>query len=401
MLSIGLTGGIASGKSVVASRLAELGAVLIDADLLAREVVEPGTPGLDEVADAFGDRVLDKDGTLDRAALGEVVFDDQQARERLNAIIHPRVRAEASRRIAAAPADAIVVQDIPLLVETGRQAAFQLVIVVEAPESMRLARMVSNRDMTERQAASRIQAQADDHQRRAAADVLIDNSAGLEDTLAAVDGLWRQRLIPFESNLRNGRRALCRGPVVLCDYDPTWPDVAGRMAARLRRAGGKAVLAVDHIGSTAIDGMPAKDVIDLQVTVADLDDADGFADAFAGVGFPPLEGPWQDNPHVCDPDPGNWHKRLHGSSDPARPANIHVRQKGSPGWKFALAFRDWMRDDDDAAAQYAAEKRKLAAAHSGDASPAGYARDKEPWFTGTAYPALIEWATENRWEPPE
>lgn len=395
MLSIGLTGGIASGKSAIARRLAELGADLIDADVLAREVVEPGTSGLKQVVEAFGPEILDGKGALDRAVLGGIIFDDKAAREKLNAIIHPQVRSAASRRIADAAADAIIVQDIPLLVETAQQSHFHLVIVVEAPEDIRVERMVSDRNMTETEARSRIRAQATDQQRREAADVVIDNSGDLADSLATVDELWEQRLVPFESNLRSRSPAARTGPAVLSEYDPSWPEAARRIGARLRVAGGDAVRSVEHIGSTAIAGMPAKDVLDLQVTVSDLADADGFADAFAEAGFPAAGGEWLDNPKPCDPDPEHWRKRFHRNSDPGRPVNIHVRKEGSPGRAFALAFRNWLREDADAAAEYVTEKNRLAAAHASDASTGEYAEAKEEWFTERAYPGLIEWAKEN------
>lgn len=395
MLSIGLTGGIASGKSAVARRLVELGAVLIDADVLAREVVEPGTSGFKQVVDTFGPEILDDKGALDRAALGGIVFDNKDLRDKLNAIIHPQVRAAASRRIAAAAADAIIVQDIPLLVETAQQSHFHLVIVVEAPEDVRVERMVSNRNMTETQAKTRIRAQATDQQRREAADVVIDNAGSLQDSLASVDELWVHRLVPFESNLRSRTPAARSGPAVLSGHDPSWPDAARRMGARLRRAGGAAVLSVEHIGSTAVAGMPAKDVLDLQVTVADLSDADGFADAFAEAGFPAAEGEWLDNPKPCDSEPDHWRKRFHRNSDPGRLANIHVRKEGSPGRAFALAFRDWLQSNADVAAEYAEEKHRLALAHAADMSTRDYALAKEEWFTDVAYPRLLKWAGEN------
>ena len=196
MLMVGLTGGIGSGKSEVARRLAELGAVVIDSDRLAREVVEPGTEGLAEVVAAFGPEVLGPDGALDRPALGRRVFADEAARHRLEAIIHPRVRARSAELIAAAPPDAVVVNDVPLLVESGIGAGFDLVVVVAATESSRLSRLARYRGMPAEEARSRMAAQATDEQRRAAADVVIDNDGSLEELRAAVDRLWYDRLAP-------------------------------------------------------------------------------------------------------------------------------------------------------------------------------------------------------------
>jgi dephospho-CoA kinase len=195
VLRIGLTGGIGSGKSTVSRLLVERGAVLVDADRLAREVVEPGTPGLAAVVEAFGDRVLAADGSLDRPALAAIVFADPEARRRLDGIVHPLVRQRAAELVAAAPADAVVVQDVPLLVETGQTASYDLVLVVEADPETRLARLVQ-RGLTEADARARIAAQASDEQRRAVADVVLDNSGSLESLAEQVDRFWAERVEP-------------------------------------------------------------------------------------------------------------------------------------------------------------------------------------------------------------
>lgn len=194
VLIVGLTGGIGAGKSVVAQRLAELGAIVIDADRLAREVVEPGTDGLAEIVAAFGPGVLTPDGALDRPAMSRLVFDDPDARHRLEGIIHPRVRARTAELVSAAPAGAVVVNDVPLLVETGQAGAFDLVIVVLADLRKRVDRLVEQRGMSEQEARSRIAAQATDEQRRAVADIVLTNDGTLEDLRAAVDAAWRKRL---------------------------------------------------------------------------------------------------------------------------------------------------------------------------------------------------------------
>ncbi|WP_336029594.1 dephospho-CoA kinase [Geodermatophilus sp. FMUSA9-8] len=195
MLRIGLTGGIGSGKSTVAALLAARGAVVVDADRIAREVVEPGTPGLAAVVASFGPGVLTADGALDRAALASIVFADPEARARLDGIVHPLVRARAQEVVAGAAADAVVVQDVPLLVETGQAGQYDLVLVVEADLETRVARLLL-RGLTEEDARARIAAQATDEQRRAVADVVLDNS-GAPDALAAqVERLWAERVVP-------------------------------------------------------------------------------------------------------------------------------------------------------------------------------------------------------------
>jgi dephospho-CoA kinase len=195
-LHIGLTGGIASGKSTVAAELADLGAIVVDSDALARAVVAPGSEGLGLVREAFGPGAIAADGTMDRAAVAAIVFNDADARERLNGIIHPLVRAEGRRLVREAGPDAVVVQDVPLLVETGQAGAYDLVLVVQADTDERVARMVRDRGMTEEAARARIATQATDEQRRAAADVVIVNDAGLEDLRRATRRFWDEYVAP-------------------------------------------------------------------------------------------------------------------------------------------------------------------------------------------------------------
>lgn len=190
---MGLTGGIASGKSTVAARLAEHGAVVVDADRVAREVVEPGTPGLARIVEEFGAAVLDAEGRLDRAALGAIVFADPEKRLALNAITHPAV-SERSRELfaAAGAADpaAVVVYDVPLLAEGGRVEEFDLIAVTHAPTETRVRRMVELRGMTREEAMHRITSQATDTERLAIADVVIDTDGTIEETHHQVDALW-------------------------------------------------------------------------------------------------------------------------------------------------------------------------------------------------------------------
>lgn len=398
-MRIGLTGGIAAGKSLAARRLAELGATLVDADAIAREVVEPGTDGLLAVVEAFGPEVLDAEGRLNRPALGALVFNDPAQRERLNTIVHPLVRARAAERAAAAGEGGILVQDIPLLVETGQSPSFHLVLVIDAPSEERLRRMMEDRGMTEADARSRMAAQASSAERRAAADVVLNNTGTREQLLAALDALWEERLVPFNKNLLAGRLAPRLGPPVLVDPQPHWPAQAALLAERIRRSDPR-IMAVDHIGSTAVPGLPAKDVLDLQVTVASMADADSAAEALAAAGFPRWPGSWRDTTKSKHPEPGDWAKRLHGNADPGRAVNVHVRAAGSPGWRFALLFRDWLRADQGAAEAYLAEKRRLAALHAADPSAGRYARAKEDWFSQTADPQMNRWAEDTGWKPP-
>lgn len=195
-IRVGLTGGVASGKSTVSRILAELGATVIDADQLARDVVAPGTAGLGEVVAAFGSEVLAADGSLDRPALGRIVFADEERRRRLEAIIHPRVRALSARLEDAAPPDAVVVHDIPLLVETGQGDRFDAVLVVDVPEAVQVDRMVAERGWERVDAEARIAAQASREQRRAVATYLIDNTGTLADLRARVEEIYRDLRTP-------------------------------------------------------------------------------------------------------------------------------------------------------------------------------------------------------------
>ncbi|RIV36924.1 dephospho-CoA kinase [Micromonospora radicis] len=392
MLRVGLTGGIGSGKSAVARRLVERGAVLVDADQVAREVVAPGTAGLAEVVAAFSEQVLDADGALDRAALGELVFADEAARRRLEAIVHARVRARTAELIAEAPADAVVVNDVPLLVEVGLAPTYHLVVVVQTAVATRLRRLDRDRGMSRADAERRIAAQADDARRAAVADVLLPNDGTLAQLHAAVDELWHDRLVPFEDNVRH-RRAVRAGRVTLVESDPTWPQQYARLAARIRHAIAPADLRVDHIGSTAMAGLAAKDVIDIQLSVPSLADADGLAERLADAGFPRLPGDWWDNPRPAGS--GRWEKRQHGNADPARPVHLHLRVTGSPGWRYALLMRDHLRADPDRRAAYLMLKRELAAAAPDSGA---YATAKDPWFD-EEYLRAQEWAEQTGWRP--
>ncbi|MBG6180975.1 dephospho-CoA kinase [Arthrobacter sp. CAN_A1] len=398
MLRIGLTGGIAAGKSLVASRLRELGAVLVDADVLAREAVGPGSAGLAAVAAEFGEEVLLPDGSLNRPALASAIFGKPARRMTLNSIVHPLVRDRARQLADDAPRAAVVVQDIPLLVETGQQHQFHLVLVVDAPDAVRIERLTSLRGMSDADARSRIAAQATRAERVAAADVVLVNEGTPGELLGEVDRLWEQRLVPFNDNLLRGVRAARLGGPRLLPAQADWPAQAERIMGRLELAD-RLVVAVDHIGSTAVPGLPAKDVIDLQVTVVDIDDADAIAGALLAAGFPLVEGIVSDESKPGSPDRAQWVKRLHANADPGRPVNLHVRVEGSPGWRYALSFRDWLRADPTAAALYLAEKERCAALHADDQTSAGYASCKEHWFTVVADPLLEQWIADSGWKP--
>lgn len=188
-IKVGLTGGIGSGKSSVARRLAHHGALIVDADAIAREVVDVGTPGLTQLVERFGDQILQSDGALDRAALGALAFADDESRRDLEAITHPLIAARTAELMATAAPGQVIVHDIPLLVELQRAGDYDLVVVVDAPVEIRLERL-AHRGVPRDVAASRIKAQASEAQRRAVADVWIDNDGTEEVLNRAVDALW-------------------------------------------------------------------------------------------------------------------------------------------------------------------------------------------------------------------
>ena len=194
---VALTGGIAAGKSTVAKMLADCGATIVDADVLAREAVAAGSPGLAAVVGEFGAHILTADGLLDRAALGRIIFDDESARRRLEAIVHPevaRLSAEAFAAAAEKNPGGIIIYDVPLLVEAGRKAEFDAVIVVEASDDLRLQRLTTERGLTPGEAASRVAAQATNEQRRAVADFVVSTETSLEQTRREVQSVYEKLL---------------------------------------------------------------------------------------------------------------------------------------------------------------------------------------------------------------
>ena len=388
MLRVGLTGGIGSGKSTVAQRLAEHGALVVDADRVAREVVEPGTEGLAAIVEEFGDDVLTAAGALDRPKLAGRVFANDATRATLNSILHPRIGLRTAELMSQAAPDAVVVHDVPLLVENNLAPIYHLVIVVDAPEEARVHRLVHDRGLPELDARSRIAAQATREQRWAVADVWLDNSGHRDEVLADVDALWADRLVPFEANVRLGRAA--QASPVLVDHDQTWPAQADRLLSRLTLAAGSVAQRIDHIGSTAVPGLPAVDVLDVLLTVGNTAEAYRAAEELRAAGFAA-------HPEV-GPDPSAWLWRYHCGADPERPATVHLQLAGRPAWRFALLFPAWLRGDHAARDEFAALKAGLAQYFQSTGDSAGYANAKGPWFA-SARQRAEEWAQRTGWTP--
>lgn len=380
MLRIGLTGGIGAGKSTVSATFADCGAVIVDGDVISREVVQPGTEGLAALVDHFGRDILAPDGALNRPALAAKAFVDEHQRARLNAIVHPLVARRRAELVAAVAEDEVVVEDIPLLVESGMAPLFPLVVVVHADAEVRLRRLTGRRGMTEADARARIAAQATEDQRRRVADVWLDNSGTEGQVVEAARELWFQRIQPFAHNLANGRTA--DDPPRPVPADPSWPEQAERIRARLAATCGHRARRIDHVGSTAVRGMDARDIIDMQITVAGLSDAEELAADLLRAGYPRLAQITAD----ITLDGGNvqWHKRFHGSADPGRPTHLHIRVDGSPNQRFALLFVDWLNANPGIRADYLALKRGAA--------------DPQTWLR-EAYGRAWAWAESVGWSP--
>lgn len=399
MLRVGVTGGIGSGKSSVARLLAELGAVVIDADQVAREVVEPGMPALESIRERFGDGVIQADGTLDRAGLAAIVFPDRDELAALEAITGPAIAERVARRRAEVPRDDVMVFDMPLLVERGFWVHEHLSVIVGADTETRVRRLVEQRGLPEGDVRARIAAQANDEERRAAADVWIDNNGTPEQLTAQVDALWRERIVPFNENLLGGIRSERPELATIVEPHGDWPARARRLIARLESALSVlgVVTEIEHIGSTAVPGLVAKDVLDVQIGLTQLEEADSepFRSAMRAAGFVESPGNTQDAPQPPGSDAARWHKRFYGSCDPGNIAHVHVREHGSAGWDFALRFRDWLRAVPREREAYAAEKRRLLQL---DPRTSAYVEAKEPWFA-QAFVRSGEWAATTGWVP--
>ena len=357
--------------------LLERGAVVVDADRTAREVVEPGTPGLAEIREAFGAAMVRPDGTLDRAALGARVFADPESRRALERITHPRIRARTLELIQAAPPEAVVVHDIPLLVETAAAPTYHLVVVVDVDDEERVRRLVAFRGMPEDDARARIANQASRADRIAVADVVVDNNGPTAGLASQVDRLW-ERLVEYDRRLRAGRPVEL--PTTVVAADPVWSGQAGRALARIRARLAPLVgdgCTVAHVGPTAVPALAAPDVLHLQVGLpVDRAADDAKVDAvLAGLGLPRVDAPAGERRHL--------------SCDPGRPACLVLRSETSPAHRAALLARDWLRGSSSARQEL--EGCGPAAKRDVDGYPSG-------WWVSVADRAE-DWAASTGWVP--
>lgn len=381
MLQVAVTGGIGSGKSTVVAAFAGLGAFVVDADQLAREVVAPGTPGLRSIVDRFGKEILDGEA-LDRAGLARIVFADRSALHDLEQITHPLIRQRYEEIVSEAPSDSIIIHEVPLLVEKDLARQYQLTINVETLLDVRRARL-EQRGLTPSDIDARLGLQVSDEERRSRCDVTMTNNEEPSSLQNKLHDLWRNRIKPFGENLALNRLAPRQARAEILPYQSEWPNAAARLIERLEYQLPDAHIA--HVGSTSVPGLGAKDVIDIQVSVSELNDR--YDDPMRRAGFVLNPDVNRDVPRPSAAEEV-WAKRFYQSCDPARPANVHMRVFGSPGERYALLFPQWLRAHAEAARDYEEFKRELA---MGTASTGEYAEAKEGWFSA-AEADLLKWA---------
>ena len=380
--------------------------IIVDGDVIAREVVQPGTEGLASLVEAFGDDILLPDGSLDRPALAAKAFRDDEARQKLNGIVHPLVGKRRAEIIAAVSEDAVVVEDIPLLVESGMAPLFPLVVVVHADVELRVRRLVEQRGMSEEDARARIAAQADDEQRRAVADIWLDNSGSPEDLVERARDVWNNRILPFAHNLsaasdRPGTGAIGAGRSDLARpgaahrrpaEDGVRPQGVARRPHRVDRGAGIRRQGrhrhPDHRRITG-GGRRTRRAVAVRRLPAHR------AHHRRTSPRPMPAAPSTDYDH--SDDPALWRKRIHASADPGRPTNVHIRVDGWPNQQFALLFVDWLAANPDGAGRLPGRQARGRKAGA-DGDTASYVAAKEPWFLD-AYRRAWEWADSTGWRP--
>ncbi|MCQ9366847.1 dephospho-CoA kinase [Brevibacterium sp. 91QC2O2] len=372
MLRIGLTGGIGAGKTTVAQLFRERGVPVVDADRVAREVVEPGMPALAALAHEFGPAVLDADGGLNRAELASRAFADQAHTDALNAIMHPAIAARSRELFASYERSSIVVHDVPLLVENDLAPDYQLSVLVDVPADIRLERLVAGRGLDPADAQARIARQADDETRRAVCDIHLDNAGDLSRVTDAFGKIFDLRLSPFAENLRLGLAA-ARGPVEL--RPRSWPAETARTVARIRRATARLGLSgIEPSGPGAVADLPALDLMEFHLRV-DRPADPRLEVALEQAGFVPAPGDWSDDWEDGTPVEA---LRRFASADPGRPTVLYVGEPGSRAFDFAVWLRELLRSDAAERASFAGQLAEIADEHAGADDWGGFVEDCAP-----------------------
>jgi dephospho-CoA kinase len=330
---VGLTGGIGSGKSTVAQRFGELGAVVIDADQVAREVVEPGESTLALIGERFGDALIRPDGSLDRAGLAAIVFPDPEALAALNAITGPAILDRVARLRAEAPTDRVSVFDMPLLVERRLWVHEHLTVVVDVDVETRVRRLVEFRGLNEGDVRHRIATQATDEERRAAADIWLDNNGSPNELAEQVDRTWHERIAPYAANVLSGIPTDRSVPDPAVTSQGDWAARGARVVARLVAALEPTGLAADveHVGSTA--GLGAEDVIDVRISLVVPADADRpeLESALRDAGYVPSTGDVREPTPAVPVDRVGRPQRCYAGCDPGQVVRLTV----APGEQVA------------------------------------------------------------------
>lgn len=317
-ITVAVTGGIGAGKSTVSGLLAERGAIVVDSDRLAREAVDVGTSGLLAIKNRFGEAVIAENGSLNRPALASIVFTDPAARQDLEGIIHPLVRARFEAIRVQAPSGSVVVNDIPLLTTVAAAASFHLVVGVYAAESARITRLVE-RGLTDVDARARIAAQISDAARRSLCDLWIDNNSTPAAAQQEADQLWC-RLAEFAANVELAQVAADEDRAVV-SYRSEWPAIAARLSARIERATGLGP--ARHVGPTSIPGQAAPDRVELELTLENPGDGEALKSGLIAAGLPPRRG---NRPGGLLPRGGQSRRRLgdvHGNADPGQSLSLY------------------------------------------------------------------------------
>lgn len=409
MLEIGLTGGIGSGKSTIAHELASLGAHVIDSDQLARDVVAPGTEGLAQVVASFGPEMLFEDGNLDRAKLGRRVFSKPEDLATLNGIIHPLVRQRSEEKVRALPPGAVVVHDVPLLVEKHMAKLYDLVMVVSASRATRQKRLLDSRALSLEDIERRMAAQATDEARREVADIWLNNDGDPTATTHVLRQVWHERLAPYAVNLANERPASHSGLLNLLRSQQNgrnWHIKATQMANRIGYRLGIREGDICHIGATAVPGLDAEDVVELQLGVATRREAESVTASLASAGYPlvadaeggaaceDFERWWSTHAQTVGSGRDGF-ERVHASADPGQNALVYVRQISSARWAYPLLMRDWLRADPRARDDFSRVRARWAGA---SVSRETFAAQCAAYLDGVT-PAALAWAEQN-WRLP-
>lgn len=375
MIKIGLSGGIGSGKSTVVKMLSSCGAYIIDSDKLAREVVEPGTPGLHSIVEHFGEKVLAESGELNRNALSAIVFQSDEARKVLNSITHPRIAQRTQQLIEEAPRDSIIVHDTPLLVELNLGVFYDAVIIVWASMETRLHRLQKYRDMPQEEALSRIHAQTSDEIRSQTADVVIDNNSTVEAARAQVYDLFYHYLVPWRDHLIEGEPLSM--PISLVSHqgkNPIAPKIIARLWTLLHSVTDSGIVSIEHIGATSMNLSLGQDIIDIHITVTHWNKKDIILSTLKDGGYVMVK---------YRHDEEKLAEYILSSTNPLRKSCIYIHHVDNPCREMYLHSNEFLRLHPQYHQQYIQSKVEGLLSEK-------YSHNKKLFFE-SLYPQIQQW----------